>query len=179
MRFNPERVSQQSLGSTQSGAPQVRDVRSLRTLKGFHKAAIVRSSSCGTPLGNAVKDSCTEKLRRLTRGREATASLNNLASRPRVKRFKILNGVALLGLENECRRFCSSGLVTCDCSSRDSVRQSSSYSYSALRYSYSLLRFRHCAVSQDLPHHHAFFEYEYEYRCTEYEYDFPAERPTL
>ncbi len=28
---------------------------------------------------------------------------------------------------------------------------------------------RHCVGSQDLPHHHAFFEYEY--RCTEYEYD--------
>ena len=51
MRFNPERVSQQSLGSTQSGAPQVRDVRSPRTLKGFHKTAIDRSSCCGTPLG--------------------------------------------------------------------------------------------------------------------------------
>ncbi len=51
MRFNPERVSQQSLGSTRSGAPQVRDVRSLRTLKGFHKTAIDRSSCCGTPLG--------------------------------------------------------------------------------------------------------------------------------
>ncbi len=51
VRFNPERVSPQSLGSTRSGAPQVRNVRSLRTLKGFHKAAIDRSSSCGTPLG--------------------------------------------------------------------------------------------------------------------------------
>ena len=34
-----------------SSAPQVRHVRSLRTLKGFHKQTIDRGQLCGTPLG--------------------------------------------------------------------------------------------------------------------------------
>ncbi len=84
VRFNPERVSQQSLGSTRSGAPQVLNVRSLRTLKGFHKAAIERSSCCGTPLGNAVKD--FESFNPWPRG-QVVQTRCGLASRPRVKRL--------------------------------------------------------------------------------------------
>ncbi len=111
MRFNPERVSQQSLGSTRSGAPQVRDVRYHRTLKGFHKAAINCQLGCGTPLGfnriflffpgvrrgpgdprlccatpvgNAVKD--FESFNPWPRG-QVVQTRCGLASRPRVKRL--------------------------------------------------------------------------------------------
>ncbi len=106
VRFNPERVSQQSLGSTRSGAPQVRDVRSPRTLKGFHKAAIDRSSSCGTPLGNAVKD--FESFNPWPRG-QVVQTRCGLASRPRVKRLSFsvqesLTALPCRGWKNRHRR---------------------------------------------------------------------------
>jgi hypothetical protein len=55
VRLNPERVSQHSLGSMRSNAPQVRHVIALRTLNGFHSPTIERQYLCRIPLGNAVK----------------------------------------------------------------------------------------------------------------------------
>ncbi len=136
VRFNPERVTHQSLGSTRSGAPQVRDGRSPRTLKGFHKAAIDRSSSCGTPLGfNRI-------LLCFSWGAPCSRRPQALLCNPGWGWKTDVDGVAHQSPLHSIVH-------------QDSVRRSSSYSYSALRYSYSIDA---SGTAQFLPRHHALFE---------------------
>ena len=62
--ITPERVSQQSLGSSLCGAPQVKELELIRTPTGFHIPRFLDPNwqlPCGTPLGNAVKDFCEGK----------------------------------------------------------------------------------------------------------------------
>ena len=54
LRINPVRVSQQSLGSSLCGAPQVKELELIRTPTGFHIPRFLNPNwqlPCGTPLG--------------------------------------------------------------------------------------------------------------------------------